>query len=89
VSVETRRDTVRALREALDFVRSVQTDDEKAVRRFAVAQALEINGADRQRRRRTEELWQHLNLRGAALMERRGVFPQRGSRSGWGVAAGS
>jgi len=89
VSVETRRDTVRALREALDFVRSVRTDDGQAVQRFAVAQGLAINGADQQRRRQTEELWQHLNLRGAALMERRGVVPLRGSRGGWGVAAGS
>jgi anaerobic magnesium-protoporphyrin IX monomethyl ester cyclase len=89
VSLEARRDTVEALREALAFVQTVRPDDETAVRRFAIAQALAVNAADRERRRRTEELWQQLNLRGSALMARRGVSPTARLRTGWGVAAGS
>jgi hypothetical protein len=89
IGIEARRDTVRAIREGLDFVRSVRIDDEIGVRKFAVAQALAVNAADRERRRRTEELWQHLHLRGRMLMRSRGVVPADQVRNGWGVAAGS
>jgi radical SAM superfamily enzyme YgiQ (UPF0313 family) len=89
IGIEARRDTVRAIREALDFVRSERVDDEVRVRKFAVAQALAVNGADRERRRRTEELWQHLHLRGRMLMRMGGVVPADQVRNGWGVAAGS
>jgi len=50
---------------------------------------LSINARDHEYRRLTEELWQHLNLRGRMLMERRGVVPAGNVRSGFGVAAGS
>jgi hypothetical protein len=89
LSLETRADTVAALRHALDFVRSADVRDERAVQRFAVSQALSINARDHERRRRSEELWQHLNLRGATLMARRGVVRARSARSGWAVAGGS
>jgi anaerobic magnesium-protoporphyrin IX monomethyl ester cyclase len=89
LSLEARRDTVRAIRDGLAFVTSERVDDEVAVRKFAVSQALAINAADRERRRCTEELWQHLNLRGRMLMEQRGVVPAAQVRSGWSVAAGS
>ncbi len=89
IGIEARRDTVRAIREALEFVRTERIDDEIRVRKFAIAQALAINGADRERRRRTEELWQHLHLRGRMLMRQRGIVPVDRVRNGWGVAAGS
>jgi radical SAM superfamily enzyme YgiQ (UPF0313 family) len=89
LSVDARSDTVKALREAVAFVRSESLRAESVVRRFAISQALRINAADRERRRRCEELWQHLNLRGIALMSRRGVSLPSDVRIGWGVAAGS
>ena len=73
ISVEARGDTVRALRDALAFVATENIHDETRVRRFAVSQALEINRADHERKRRTEELWQHLTLRGSLGMARRGI----------------
>lgn len=89
LSLEVRGDTVRALREALAFVESEDIRDEAAVRRYAIAQALDINARDRAHRRRTEELWQHLTLRGQTLMAQRGGPKPDRVRSGWGVAAGS
>ena len=89
LSAEVRASTAAALRDAVAFVRSERIADAAAVRRFAVAQALEINARDREPRFRTEELWQHLNTRGQALMIRRGVFLPQGVRAGWSVAAGS
>lgn len=89
LSVEARRDTVRALREAVAFVKKEDVRNDKVVRHFAVSQALAINAADHERRRITEELWQHLNLRGTALMERRGIRRQSRVRAGYGVASGS
>lgn len=89
IGVEARLDTVRVLREALDFVRTEDLRDAERVRRFAVNQAFRVNAADRERRRATEELWQHLHLRGRMSMERRGVPMLTGEESGWGVAAGS
>jgi hypothetical protein len=89
IGIDARRDTVRAIREALEFVRNGRIDDEIGVQRFAIAQALALNGTDRERRRPTEELWQHLHLRGRMLMRQRGVVPADHVRSGWGVAAGS
>jgi radical SAM superfamily enzyme YgiQ (UPF0313 family) len=89
LSVEVRRNTVRVLREALAFVQAENVRNDRAVRRFAVAQALSVNARDHEYRRLTEELWQHLNLRGRMLMERRGVVPMGNVQSGFGVAAGS
>lgn len=91
IGVEARLDTVRVLREALDFVRSEDVRNAERVRRFAVAQALRVNSADRERRRCTEELWQHLHLRGRLGMQRRGVVMpgEANLRSNFGVAAGS
>ena len=71
------------------FVSRSDIEDRAAVRRFAVAQALRVNAEDHERRCQTEELWQHLHLRGVALMARRGlVTPLEGMR-GFGVAAGA
>jgi anaerobic magnesium-protoporphyrin IX monomethyl ester cyclase len=91
LGVEVRADTVRRLRDALEFVQKTDVRDEPSVRRFAVSQAFEINAADRERRRRTEELWQHYTLRGAALMARRGIGVGIAgpAQNDWRVAAGS
>jgi hypothetical protein len=91
IGVEARLDTVRVLREALDFVRTEDVRNAERVRRFAVGQALRVNSADRERRRYTEELWQHLHLRGRLGMQRRGIFIPREAnlRSNFGIAAGS
>jgi hypothetical protein len=90
IGAEARLDTVRVLREALDFVRTDDVRNSERVRRFAVAQALRVNAVDRERRRRTEELWQHLHLRGRLGMQRRGVIPAaRNVAPNFGVAAGS
>jgi hypothetical protein len=87
--VDVRRDTLAELRRALDFVLTHDVRDEARVRRFAVEQAFAINARDQAWRKQTEALWEHLNLRGAHLMQRRGVKSPRAVRSGWGVAAGS
>jgi len=89
LSIEVRRDTVRVLRDSLAFVEAENVRDDRLVRRFAVAQALSVNTRDHEHRRLTEELWQHLNLRGRLLMERRGVHLAPSARAGFGVAAGS
>jgi radical SAM superfamily enzyme YgiQ (UPF0313 family) len=89
IGIEARRDTVRALREAKAFVENEDLRDGAKVRRFAVSQALAINAADNERRRATEELWQHLTLRGATLMARRGVKPATGARVSFRIAASS
>jgi len=89
MSIEARTETLRTIREALDFVRSENIQNDAIVRRFAVSQALALNARDRERRRATEELWQHLHLRGLTLMAQRGLSAVTPTRSGWGVAAGS
>ena len=89
IGVEARADTVRVLREGMAFVREHDLHDAARVRRFAIAQALAVNAADAERRRATEELWQHLTLRGATLMAERGVRRPDGALDGWSVAAGS
>jgi hypothetical protein len=48
-----------------------------------------VNAQDAERRRASEELWQHLTLRGATLMAQRGVRGIDGALSGWSIAAGS
>lgn len=89
LSVEVRRDTIGVLRDALAFVESEDVRDHRLVRRFAVSQALSVNARDHEHRRSTEELWQHLNLRGRTFMERRGIASTPNARAGFGVAAGS
>ena len=89
LSREARTDTLRTIREALSFVESEDVRDGAKVGRFAVSQALRVNARDRERRRQTEELWQHLHLRGITLLQQRGVPTLRRTQSGWGVAAGS
>jgi hypothetical protein len=89
LGVEVRRDTVVELRRALEFVKSADLHDKKAIQRFSVAQALAINGRDLGWRARAEDLWRRFNARGVALMARRGVRPAGRVRAGWGVAAGS
>jgi hypothetical protein len=91
LGVEARLDTVRVLREALDFVRTEDVRNAERVRRFAVGQALRVNAADRERRRHTEELWQHLHLRGRLGMKRRGIViaTKENVRRSFGVASGS
>lgn len=85
----TRRDTLQQVRDAMTFVQREALDDPRAVQRFAVEQALRINAADAERRRRCEELWQHLHLRGTLQMVRRGVVLSPGQRADFGVASGS
>jgi hypothetical protein len=80
IGVEARLDTVRVSRGALAFVRSENLENRESVRRFAVAQAFRVNAADRERRRATEELWQHLHLRGALGMARRGVVARASTK---------
>jgi radical SAM superfamily enzyme YgiQ (UPF0313 family) len=89
IGVEARRDTLRAIREAADFSASGAARSANQVRRFAIAQALAVNAEDHERRRKTEELWQHYHLRGSLLMAKRGVISAGSAPSGWGVAAGS
>ncbi len=89
IGIEARRDTLRAIREAADFAASAAAKSASEVRRFAIRQALSVNAEDHERRRKTEELWQHYHLRGSLLMARRGVLREGDSASGWGVAAGS
>jgi hypothetical protein len=89
IGVEARLDTVRVIREGIAFVQNEDLGNAEAVRRFAIAQAFRVNASDRERRRRTEELWQHLHLRGRLLMKQRGVRLPADQRRGWGVAAGS
>lgn len=79
-------DTVRAIREALAFVESEDIYDDRAVRSFAISQALAVNAGDRERRRETDDLWQHLTLRGAALLQRRGVPVPDRLRGGWSIS---
>lgn len=43
----------------LIFVRSADLNDHCAIQRFAVSQAFAVNLADNERRRLTEEMWQH------------------------------
>lgn len=88
LGIETRRDTLRVLRETLAFVSEANVRDDARVRSFALAQALSLNARDRERRRRCEELWQHLELRGRRAMARRGVAPGP-LGSSWMVASGS
>jgi radical SAM superfamily enzyme YgiQ (UPF0313 family) len=87
--VEARRDTVRAIREAAAFVAESDVHDANLVRRFAVAQALAVNRVDAERRRQVEELWQHLHLRGLALMKARGARSYPRVQADFGIAAGS
>jgi hypothetical protein len=89
LGVAVRRDTVLELRRALEFVRENDVRDEPKVRRFAVEQAFAINARDQAWRKQSEELWEHLNLRGRHLMEQRGVKHRAPGQCGWGVAAGS
>ncbi len=89
IGIEARQDTVRALYEAMAFVENADLGDGARIRRFAVSQALAINAADAERRRATEELWQHLTLRGATLMARRGVAPATGAYKSFRIAASS
>jgi hypothetical protein len=89
IGIEARADTVRVLREGLAFVREHDVYDAARVRRFAIAQAMAVNAADAERRRATEELWQHLTLRGATLMAHRGVRRRDGALDGFSVAASS
>ncbi len=89
IGVEARRDTLRAVREAMRFVESDEAREPGRLQRFAVQQALAINSADRERLRRTEELWQHFSLRGATLMAQRGLRLPTETQGHFGVASGS
>ncbi len=89
LSVLARRDTVAVLRRILDYVASEDVRNAREVQRFAVDLALAVNARDHAWRRETEQLWDHLNHRGAMLMARRGVVLPRAAHTGFGVAAGS
>ncbi len=89
LSRAVRLDTVRLLREIIGFVETEKIRDAGLVTRFAVSRALSVNARDHEPRRETEELWQHLNLRGALFMQRRGLPAPSPTRNGWGVASGS
>lgn len=85
---QARRGTLETIREAMAFVDSEDFYDERRVREFAVAQALAVGERDQPLSRRTDELWQHLSLRGATLMQRRGVPMDARIHGGWGTIAG-
>lgn len=89
LGTEVRRDTARALRDALGFVASEDVGDRQLVQRFAVGQALDLARRDVAWRARTESLWRHLDARGRLLMTKRGVVPGAPALSGYGIAAGS
>jgi anaerobic magnesium-protoporphyrin IX monomethyl ester cyclase len=89
LGIESRRDTLRVLREMLAYVRDGNIGDSAAIRRYAIEQAFAVNAADAERRRQTEELWQHLTLRGAHLLRQRGLRALPGALHGFGIAAGS
>jgi anaerobic magnesium-protoporphyrin IX monomethyl ester cyclase len=89
LGIEARLDTVAVIKEALAFVQCTDLRDVDAVRRFAITQAFRVNAGDRERKRQTEELWQHLHLRGRLLLNRRGIRLPELERRGFGVAAGS
>ena len=63
--------------------------DARAVERFTVDMALAENARDQAWRRRTEQLWDHMNLRGQLLMGRRDLRAAGAVHDGFGVAAGS
>ena len=88
LGVAVRCATAERLRRIVDHVRPPAVRAAAAVRRFAVAEALDIGETNRTWRARCNELWQQLNARGVARMERAGVRLRR-VRNGWGVAAGS
>jgi hypothetical protein len=89
ISIEARRDTIRVLRETLAYVATADLDDAAAIRRHAIDLAFAITAADAERRRQTEELWQHLTLRGAMLLTQRGLKTPPHALAGFRVAAGS
>lgn len=89
IGIEARRDTLRVIRAAMAFVEHADLSDSVKISRFAVSQALAVNAADHERRRVTEELWQHLTLRGATFMARQGITTAAAAEKGWSVAAGS
>lgn len=89
LGVEARGDTLAVLRETLAFVAHANLGNDTEVRRFAASRALGLGARDRERRRRAEELWQHLELRGRSLMQKRGVVLPRTAESGFRVAMGS
>lgn len=89
LGIETRSDTLAVLRETVDFVSATDVRNDAAVRRYALGLALALGARDRERRRRAEELWQHLELRGRTLMEKRGVIAPRSPRTGVRIAMGS
>jgi len=89
LSVTVRGDTVREMREMMDFVKQANFQDKRLVRRYAVDKALQINTRDAAFRFRAAELWNQLNLRGMALMNMRHGKQLTNVRAGWGVAAGS
>jgi hypothetical protein len=71
------------------FVEHGDVNNAEQVRRFAISQALSVNASDHERRRVTEELWQHLTLRGTTLLARRGIPTSTEAQMGWSVAEGS
>lgn len=89
LSIESRTDTLNVISDALSFVRTENIRDPQKVQRYAIAQGLKQGSRDRERRRRSEELWQFLELRGRALMARRGLAPPINARTSWSAAAGS
>ena len=88
LGIATRRDTLVRLREMRDLVADGPLRDSAAMRRFAVAQGLDIGAMDMPARAVTESLWDHYNARGRLRETRPGAAARRG-RSGFEIAAGS
>ena len=88
LGIATRRDTLARLREMRDLVADGPLRDSSAIRRFAVAQGLDVGAMDMPARAVTESLWDHYNARGRLRETRRGA-PVRAGRSGFEIAAGS
>lgn len=84
-----RADTVASLRRTLEFVATDAAADAARVRRFAVAEALELGRKDMPWRSHTERLWRHFTARGTLLSARRGLMPPARARADWQVASGS
>ena len=88
LGVMIRRDTVARLRDVRDLVMSSSLVDAKAIRTFAVEQAMKIGAFDVPLRVRTEVLWDQLPARGRSQSIRR-IRRDQTIRAGFEIAAGS
>jgi GH35 family endo-1,4-beta-xylanase len=61
------RDLINELRRAIDFVSTIDLEEKRAIRDFAVEKAMQVNERDLVWYSQYEHLWKQLNARGEAL----------------------